>query len=121
MLRNTDTWISCRIAYPICNRHGYAADTYPRRIRELGRIGPENLRLDMYLIGYGSVTAHLKGHPCCPNPTPPRAAARPAPPRATRAATRGRPPPEQPPPLPATTSHGRSPQGTQDQELPAWR
>ena len=48
--------------YPTRIRRGYAADTYPRRIRELGRIGPENLRLDTYLIGYGPVTAHLKEH-----------------------------------------------------------
>ena len=35
--------------YRIRIRHGYTGDTYPIRIGVLGCIGPENLRLDMYL------------------------------------------------------------------------
>ena len=60
VLRNTDTWLWWRIAYPIRILHGYATDTYPERIRELGRIGSGNLRFDTHLVGYGPVTAHLK-------------------------------------------------------------
>ena len=36
--------------YQIRIRIGYVMDTYPGRIHELGRIGPENLRLDTYLV-----------------------------------------------------------------------
>ena len=79
--------------YPTRIRRGYAKDMYPGRVRELGRIGPGNLRFDTYLVGYGPVTAHLKeqGRSLAPDP-PPRGRSRggePAPDPPPRGRSRG--------------------------------
>ena len=109
-----DTSGGWRIAYPIRIGYGYVSDTPWIRILDvstswavLGRKTSYWIRIWSTKYGPASNPPKRAYSPCCPTPTPPRAAARPAPPRATRAATRGRRPPEQPPPSPATTSHDR--------------
>ena len=52
MLHGHGSLVAYRVSdtYRIRIRIGYAMDTYPGRIHELSRIGPENLILDTYLV-----------------------------------------------------------------------
>jgi len=52
MLHGHGSLVAYRVSdtYQIRIRIGYVMDTYPGRIHELGRIGPENLKLDTYLV-----------------------------------------------------------------------